>query len=38
MNDKNPFILYNQYHGSWCPGSLQSQGISSHGIDLILPE
>ena len=28
-------ILYNQYHGGWCPGDTRSQGISSHDIGLI---
>ena len=31
------FILHSQYHGCWCPGDARSQGISSHGIDLVLP-
>ena len=31
------FIQHNQYHGYWCPGDARSQGISSHGIDLIYP-
>ena len=35
---KQPYllpILYCQYHGCWCPGTLRSQGISSHDIDSI---
>ena len=35
---KNIRIAHNQYHGCWWPGSMQSQGISSNGIDLVLPE
>ena len=27
-----------QYHGCWCPGDKRSQGISTHGIDLIFLE
>ena len=38
VEDKDLFILYIQYHGCWCPGDTRSQGISSHGIDLILME
>ena len=30
------FILHNQYLGCWWPGDIKSQGISSHGIDLLL--
>ena len=26
-----------QYHGSWLPGDTRSQGISSYGIDPVLP-
>ena len=30
--------MYNQNHGCRCPGDARSQGISSHGIGLILPD
>ena len=30
------FILHGQYHGCWYPGDAMSQGISNHGIDLVL--
>ena len=33
---KDQFTLHSQSHGCWWPGSLCRQGISSHGIDLIL--
>ena len=29
---------WNQYHGSWGPSDERSQGISSHGIDLVCCE
>ena len=35
---QGPFILHSQYHGCWWPNNERSQGISSHGIDLILQE
>ena len=35
MEDKNLFILHGQYHGCWCLGDVRSQGISSHGIDIV---
>ena len=35
--EKDLSILYNQYHGCWCPGDVRSQGISSHDIDLGKP-
>ena len=38
MEDKDPFILYCQYHGCWCPGDTRRQGISRHGIDLVILE
>ena len=38
MEDKNLFVLHSQYLGCWWPGDTGSQGISSHGMDLILPE
>ena len=36
--DKNLPILHSQYYGCWCPGDVRSQGISSHGIDLVKPK
>ena len=38
MEDKAPCILHSQYHGCWWPDDTRSQIISSHGIDLNLPE
>ena len=38
MEDNDLFTIQNQYHGCWCPGDTRSQGISSHGIDLVFPE
>ena len=38
MVDKDVLTVQSQYHGCWCPGDVGSQGISSHGIDLILLE
>ena len=35
--EKDLDILYNQYHGCWCPGDVRSQGISSNDIDLGKP-
>ena len=35
MRNEDLFILHNQYHGSWWPGDTRSQGISSHGIDIV---
>ena len=32
------FILHDQYHGCWWPGDPKSQGITSHGNDIILWE
>ena len=37
MEDKDLFIPQNQYHDLWWFGDAWSQGINSHGIDLILP-
>ena len=34
MEDKDLFILHNQYHGYWWPGDARSQVISNHGIHL----
>ena len=34
----DPIILHDKYHGRWCPGSLRRQDISSHDIELVLPE
>ena len=36
--DTNPFILHSQYHDCWWPGAVHRQGISSHGIYMIIPE
>ena len=36
--NRHLFILYSQYHGWWCPGDARSQGITSHDIDLLIPE
>ena len=30
------YILYNQYLGCWWPGDARSQGISIHGIDIVI--
>ena len=38
MEDKDLFILHSQYQGCWWLGYLRSQGISSKGIKLVLPE
>ena len=38
MEDKDPFIQYNQYHICWWPGDVRSQDISNYGIDLVIPE
>ena len=38
MKNKDLFILLSKYHGCWWPGSLCRLGISSHGIELVLPE
>ena len=38
MEDKDLFILYSQYHGCWWPDDTQSQGIISHGSDLVCPK
>ena len=35
---KNPFILHIQYNVCWCPGNARSQGMSKHGIDLVILE
>ena len=35
---RNPFIPLNQYHGCWWPGDVRSQGIRSHGANLVIPE
>ena len=32
------FLLHSRYHGCWWPGDTGWQYISSHDIDLILPE
>ena len=38
IEDKDLFVLLSQYRGCWWPGDARSQGISSHGIDLVLSE
>ena len=38
MEDNDLFILYSQYHPCWCPGCARSQDISSHGVDMAVPE
>ena len=38
IEEKDSFILYVECHGCWCPGEARIQGISSHGIGLLLPE
>ena len=37
VEDKDLLILYIAYHG-WWPGDTRSQGISNHGVDLVLLE
>ena len=32
------FIRHKQHHDSWWPGDAGSQGINSHGIELVLPK
>ena len=36
--DKNQFILHSQFHDHWWPIDSTSQGICSHGIDLVRSE
>ena len=31
-------IPYNEYHAGWRPGDSKSQGISSHGVEQVLPQ
>ena len=38
MKVKGKFNLLSQYRGCWWPDDARSQGISSHGIDLVIPE
>ena len=38
VEGKDPFILYIQYHDCWWPDDTRSQGISSNGVDQVLPE
>ena len=39
MENKGLFILHNHYHCCWCPGDWgMEQGISSHGIELVIVE
>ena len=35
---RHGFILHIQYHGCWWPSDTRSQGISSHHIDVVLPD
>ena len=28
-------VQHSQYHGSWCPGFLRRQDISTHNIDYV---
>ena len=36
MENKAQFILFSQYHSCWWHGGEETQGISSHGVDLVL--
>ena len=38
VKDEDTFILQSQYHSCWWPGDPRSQVISSHAIDLIIPD
>ena len=38
VHGRQGLILLNQYHGCWWLVDTRSQGINSHGIDLILQE
>ena len=38
IEEKDLFILHNQYHGCWCSDSLHCQGNSGHSIDCAGPE
>ena len=38
MEDKVFVVLQIRYHGCWWTGVTKSQGISSHDMDLVLPE
>ena len=38
MENKDQSILYIQYHVFWLPGDARCEGISSHGIDLVILE
>ena len=38
MEDKDLFNMQSQYHGRWWPGDSRSHGISSHCVDLVIPE
>ena len=37
MDVKEPFILHSQCRSCWWLGDARSQGISNHGIDLLIP-
>ena len=36
MKDTDMFVRHSHYHCCWCHGSLQSQGISNQGTDLVI--
>ena len=36
--NKDWFVPQSQHHGCWWPGDTWSQGISSHGIHIVLSE
>ena len=36
VKDKDQYILHIQYHCWWWPGTTRSQGICSHGINLLI--
>ena len=38
VKDNDLFMLHIQYHGYWWLGNTWSQGISSHGTDLVVQE
>ena len=38
VEDKDLFILHGQYHGGQWPNDTRSQGISSLGVDLAIPQ
>ena len=38
MEDKDPLILYNQWHDRWWPGDTRRHNIDTNGIDLAILE